>query len=91
MWALVATAGFERRLARFRRLHPALRPRLARLLEDLEADPFALHLRLYPLRGELSGLHAVRVTQGYRVILNVRADERELVLLDIGAHDEVYR
>lgn len=91
MWALVATAGFERRLSRFRRLHPDLRPRLARLLSDLEADPFAPHLRLHPLRGELAGIHAVRLTQGYRLILKVRATERELVLLDIGGHEEVYR
>lgn len=91
MWALVATAGFERRLERFRRLYPDLRPRLARVLSDLEADPFAPHLRLHPLRGELAGLQAVRLTQGYRLILTVRAPERELVLLDIGGHDAVYR
>ena len=91
MWALVATASFERRFKRFRRLHPDMRPRIARVLSDLEADPFAPHLRLHPLQGEMAGLHAVRLTQGYRLIVSVRAIERELVLLDIGGHDEVYR
>jgi mRNA-degrading endonuclease YafQ of YafQ-DinJ toxin-antitoxin module len=91
MYTLVVTAGFERRLARFRRLHPELRGRLAALFLDLEADPFAHHLRLHALQGELAGLHAVRLTQAYRIVLTLRLAEQEIVLLDIGTHDEVYR
>ena len=90
MHALVTTASFDRRLVRFGRLHPELRGRLARLLRDLEADPFQPHLRLHGLQGELDGLYAVRLTQSYRVVLAIRAQEREIGLLDIGTHDEVY-
>jgi len=90
-YSLVATAAFERRLARFRRLHPELRTRLARLLRDLEVDPFQPHLRLHALQGELAGLHAVRLTRSQRLTLTLRLSEQEIVLLDIGTHDEVYR
>lgn len=90
-YTLVVTAGFDKRLTRFRRLHPELRVRLAALFLNLEADPFAHHLRLHALQGELAGLHAVRLTQSYRVILTLRFCEQEIVLLDIGTHDEVYR
>lgn len=90
MFSLVTTASFDRRLSRFRRLHPDLRGRLARLLKDLEADPLQPHLRLQGLQGELAGLYAVRPTRSYRVVLAIRAQEREIVLLDIGTHDQVY-
>jgi mRNA-degrading endonuclease YafQ of YafQ-DinJ toxin-antitoxin module len=90
-YSLVVTAGFEKRLTRFRRLHPELRVRLAALFLDLETDPFAHQLRLHALQGELAGLHAVRLTQSYRVILTLRLAEQEIVLLDIGTRDEVYR
>ncbi len=90
-FTLIATRHFERRLERFRRAHPDLRQRLGRVLLDLETDPFQRHLRLHPLRGELEGLHAISVTYSYRLTLTLKVVEREIVLLDIGSHDEVYR
>jgi mRNA-degrading endonuclease YafQ of YafQ-DinJ toxin-antitoxin module len=86
---LVTTSNFDRRLARIRRVHPQLR--LARVFVDLETDPFQPHLRLHPLKGELAGLHAVSVTYAYYLTLILCVTENEIVLLDIGSHDEVYR
>lgn len=91
MYRLVTTSRFDRRSARFRRAHPELKHRLARVLRDLEADPFQPHLRLHPLKGDLQGLHAVSVTYAYRLTLTLRITEQEVILLDIGSHDEVYR
>ena len=91
MWVLVTTSHFDRRIARFRRAHPQLRKRLAQVLRDLEADPFQPHLRLHPLKGDLAGLHAVSVTYTYRLTLTLKVTEKEIILLDIGSHDEVYR
>ena len=36
-------------------------------------------------------LQAVSVTYEYRIILTLEVTEREIILLDIGSHDEVYR
>jgi mRNA-degrading endonuclease YafQ of YafQ-DinJ toxin-antitoxin module len=91
VFTLVRTRHFDRRLARFIAMHPLLRPRLAQVFRDLEADPFQPHLRLHPLQGELQGLHAVSVTHAYRMTLTLRLAETEIELLDIGAHDELYR
>lgn len=49
------------------------------------------HLRLHALRGEMEGMHAVSVTYQYRIVLTLLIREREVILLDIGTHDEVYR
>ena len=91
MYELIETRHFERRLARFRRAHPELRRRILQTFIDLQTDPFQSHLRLHPWRGQLEGLHAVRITHDYRIALTQRVSEREIVLLDISSHDEVYR
>ena len=90
-YRLVRTSHFGRRLSRFVRVHPGLRRRVAQVLRDLEADPFQPHLRLHALTGELEGVHAVRVTHQTRITLVLAVVEEEIVLLDIGSHDEVYR
>lgn len=90
MLVLVRTSHFDRRLARFARMHPELRPRLAQVFRDIESDPFQPHLRLHPLSGDLAGLYAVSVTFAYRITLTLRLTAGEIILLDIGTHDEVY-
>ena len=90
-YAVTTPEQFLRRASRFFRKHPDLRPRFASLVNALRADPFTPSLRLHPLRGELTGLHSVSLTYHYRVVLTIRVTAREIVLLDIGTHDEVYR
>ena len=91
MYVLLTTGHFDRRVVKFTRAHPELKKPLAKVLKDLEADPFMLSLRLHPLSGELEGLHAVSLTYVYRITLTLRITKKEIVLLDIGSHDEVYR
>jgi mRNA-degrading endonuclease YafQ of YafQ-DinJ toxin-antitoxin module len=89
-WTLVTTASFDRRARKFLTKHPDLRPRLAETLEKLRADPFEPSLRLHPLGGKLQGMQAVSLTHSYRITLTLQITEREILLLDIGSHDEVY-
>ena len=89
-WTLVTTASFERRARKFLTKHPDLRPRLVETLAQLRADPFEPGLRLHPLSGKLQGMQAVSLTYSYRVTLTVQVTEHQILLLDIGSHDEVY-
>jgi mRNA-degrading endonuclease YafQ of YafQ-DinJ toxin-antitoxin module len=36
-------------------------------------------------------LHAVSIGYSYRLTLTLKLAEREIILLDIGSHDDVYR
>lgn len=90
-WTLVTTDSFERRARKFLRKHPELKERLAQVLKQLNHDPFAAALRLHPLSGKLKGLQAVSLTFSYRITLSLQITEQEIRLLDIGAHDQVYR
>lgn len=90
-WVLTTTSSFDRRAKKFLAKHPELRTRFAETLEQLSADPFEPSLRLHPLSGRLQGLQAISVTYSYRITLIIQITEHEILLLDIGTHDEVYR
>ena len=89
-WALTETPAYARALRRFFRKHPDLRDTHAEVIRLLSIDPHAPSLRLHPLGGELAGQHAVSVTYSYRITLILIIVEREIVLLNIGSHDEMY-
>ncbi len=61
------------------------------MLADLQNDPFEPGLALRPLGGKLAGCHAVSLTYTDRITLTLLITEKEIILLDIGSHDEVYR
>lgn len=90
-YAVTTTPRFERLVRKFRRDHPELQGRLARVLRDLATDPHQPRLDLHPLRGRLDGYHAVRIDYSNRIVLTIQVSEREITLHDIGSHDEVYR
>lgn len=90
MYTLVWTAHFSRAARKFTAGHPDLKDRFAKILRDLERDPLQPSLRLHPLKGQLQGLHAISLTHSYRITLTLKVTEREVVLLDVGSHDEVY-
>jgi len=82
---------FLRQARKFFRKHPDLKPRFAKVLTDLQNDPFNPSLLLHPLTGRLAGCHAISLTYSYRITLTLLITEQEIILLDIGSHEEVYR
>jgi mRNA-degrading endonuclease YafQ of YafQ-DinJ toxin-antitoxin module len=89
-WTLATTTFFDRRVRKFLSKHPDLRPRFIDTLTQLAADPFEPSLRLHPLTGKLQGMQAVSLTYSYRIALTLQITEQEILLIDIGSHDEVY-
>ena len=91
MYTLVWTAHFTRAAKKFVKRHPELKKKVAATLRDLEKDPFQPHLEYHPLGGKQTGIQAVSITDSYRVTLTVMITKKEIILLDIGSHDEVYK
>lgn len=91
MYTLIWTAGFTRSAERFIHHHRELGQKFASILRDLESDPFQPHLKYHHLSGKLKGVQAVSVTHSYRITLTVLIADKEIILLDVGIHDEVYR
>ena len=90
-WSLLRTDTFLATAKKFFRRHPELKGEFAALLDQLVKDPFAPRLRTHALKGAHEGKHAVSLTYSFRVVLLIRVTSKEIVLLDIGSHDEVYR
>jgi addiction module RelE/StbE family toxin len=91
VYTLVWTARFTRSAESFAQRHPELRAKFAAVLHDLENDPFQPHLKYHSLHGKLQGAEAVSLTHSYRITLTIVIAEKEIILLDIGSHDELYR
>jgi len=58
-------------------------------MEMFTKDPFQSRLRTHKLTGKLEGLWAFSVTFDCRVIFKYLS-KTEILLIDIGGHDEVY-
>jgi mRNA-degrading endonuclease YafQ of YafQ-DinJ toxin-antitoxin module len=91
VYTVVTSDQFLRQARKFFRKHPGLKERFAKIVQDLQDDPFKPRISLHPLSGKLAGLHAVSLTYSYRITLTLMLTEKEVVLLDIGSHDDVYR
>ncbi|HEY8038110.1 MAG TPA: plasmid stabilization protein [Methylobacter sp.] len=91
MCTLVWTTGFTRTAGKFLKQHPELREKFAAILGDLERDPCQPHLKYHQLGGKLKGVQAISITSSYRLTLTLLFSEKEIILLDVGSHDEVYR
>lgn len=91
MYTIVTTSYFLRCLRKFLRKHPELRARYAQVVDDLRDNPFAPHLGYHHLGGQFDGIQAVSLAYDYRITLTVMITGKEIILLDVGSHDEVYR
>jgi len=91
MYVLVWTNHFKKTAKKFVKGHPDLKMRLAEVLRKLETDPSQPSLKIHALKGGLAGLHAVSLTHSYRITLTLKITDKEIVLIDIGSHDDVYR
>lgn len=91
MFTLVTTDYFLRRARKFFKKHPDVQKHFAQVVDDLTEDPFAPHLDYHQLSGKLKGIQAIRLTASYRITLTIVITEKEIILLDIGSHDDVYR
>lgn len=89
-WQLVFTEQYNRRAARFLRLHPDASAQYAKTLKLLQANPHHPSLRLHALKGKLSGLHSVSINLSHRITLEMLITESEIVPINVGDHDEVY-
>ena len=88
---ILYTPGYNRRAARFLKKHPELLPHYEKTLKLLEIDPFHPSLRLHRLKGPLTELHSASINISYRVTLELVLQDRQIIPVDIGSHDEVYR
>jgi addiction module RelE/StbE family toxin len=91
VYTIEASKYFLRRAKKFFKKRPDLKKNFVDVADDLKKDPFQPHLALHSLTGKLQDCYAVSLTYSYRITLTLMITKKEIILLDIGSHDEVYK
>jgi mRNA-degrading endonuclease YafQ of YafQ-DinJ toxin-antitoxin module len=90
LYRLIYTDGYVRRARKFLKKHPQIIGQYEKTLELLELNPHHPSLRLHGLQGQLSGLSSVSINMSYRIVLELIIQDSDIILVDIGNHDNVY-
>ena len=91
LYQLIWTDQFTRTARKYLRKHRDLFGIFENTIKQLENDPFVPRLRLHKLKGKHNDKYSVSLTCSDRIILYLKLNEKEITLLDVGTHDEVYR
>jgi mRNA-degrading endonuclease YafQ of YafQ-DinJ toxin-antitoxin module len=90
-YVLIFTEQYNRRAARFLKRHPDVREQYRKTLLLLQANPHHPSLRLHALAGKFAGLHSISINLSYRITIDFIIRERQIVPINVGDHDAVYR
>lgn len=90
MYKLIYPESYTKKAVKFLKRHPEIRNQYQKTLELLELNPFHPVLRLHKLQGQLDGLSSVSINYSYRIVLQFLIQGDEILLVDIGNHDQVY-
>jgi addiction module RelE/StbE family toxin len=94
MRTLIWGKTFVRAFRRFSKKPPELTRDIEKTLRLLVEDPFAPQLETHKLKGKLSGSWACKVRYDLRIVFDfVKKEgktESDILLLEIGSHEEVY-
>jgi addiction module RelE/StbE family toxin len=88
---LIYSESYLKRAKRFAKQHPDLKEQYRKALRLIEQNPFHPSLRILPLQGRLTGLHSVSINISYRISLEMFITENEIVLVNVGSHQDVYK
>jgi len=89
-YTLIFTDSYKKRAKRFAKKHPELAGQYRKVLYLLKENPQHPSLRLHLLKGQLQDVHSVSINMSYRITLELLIIEKEIILINIGSHDDVY-
>jgi len=91
MIEIVWDEKFKRIYKKWSKKHPGLANSFRNKLEIFADDPFHPSLQTHSLSGILKGLWSLKISYEFRLIFKfVDKGKKEILLIDIGSHDEVY-
>ena len=89
-YKLIYPGSYIKRAREFLNKHPEIHNQYQKTLELLELNPYHPSLRLHSLHGRMSGLTSVSINISYRIVLELIIEGDEILLVNIGKHDQVY-
>ena len=89
-YQLIYPDSYNKRATKFIAKHPEISNQYKKVLQLLEINPYHPSLRLHGLKGKLQGLSSVFINMNYRIVLELAIQENQIILLNIGNHQQVY-
>ena len=90
MLKIIFSSGFKKIAKKFFKKNPYVFHVYEKILFLLKDNPRHPSLRLHKLSGDLSGLYSVSINMQYRITIELEIRENEIILVNIGSHDDVY-
>ena len=90
-YRLVFTASYNKKASKWIKKHPQIKDQYLKTLQLMELDIYHPSLRLHQLSGDLSGLSSVSINISYRITIELMIEDHDIILVNIGSHDEIYR
>jgi proteic killer suppression protein len=87
---IIYTETYIKRAKKFIKKHPEILSQYEKTLKLIEINPFHPSLHLHKLKGRLSDLYSVSINISYRICIDFIIEEKRMIPIDIGKHDEVY-
>lgn len=90
MFKLIFTYSYEEKVKKFLKKHPEAEKQYVKTLQLLELNPFHPSLRLHQFKtGSFEGC-SISINLTYRISLEFMLTEKEILLINIGDHQEIY-
>jgi len=94
-YQIVTSKQFERAFKKFSGKNQKLKDSIFKALQKLADDPYDSSLRTHKLSGKLAAYLACYCGYDCRIIFvleqsKTKSDSQNILLLDIGTHDDVY-
>ncbi len=90
MYKLILTDIYIKKEKTFLKKHYDLKEKYKKTLLFLKVNPHHPSLRLHKLQGNLREYHSVSISMNYRIVLDLLITDEDIVLLNVGKHNEVY-
>ncbi len=90
MYKLFFPHSYEEKARKFFKKHPELINQYSKTLQLLEINPYHPSLRLHHFKtGTFEG-YSVSITMSYRISMEFIVTEKEIILVNIGDHQDIY-
>ena len=89
-YKLVFPESYIKRARKFLLKHPEIHKQYRKTLELLELNPYHPSLRLHSRKGRMNDLSSVSINISYRIVIEIIIEGDEILMVNIGKHDQVY-
>jgi mRNA-degrading endonuclease YafQ of YafQ-DinJ toxin-antitoxin module len=91
MYSIIYTDAYEQKAKKFLKKHPEVKGQYEKALKLLEINPNHPSLRLHKVNIQGNVVFSVSINISYRITIDLLIDELEIIPINIGSHDDVYK